>query len=131
LIVTRQREQSVDAAIGARIRSLRIHNGLTQQSLADKLGVGVPQIRKYEWGENQISPTRLLKFANIFDVRAGFLLGEGTRKNPRAELPKLLLANPDKDAIKMLEAFQQLKDRKLRRQLSMLIQRIAESATRL
>jgi transcriptional regulator with XRE-family HTH domain len=127
LPVMKMEERSIDAAIGARIRSLRLHNGLTQQKLAARLGVTFQQVQKYERGTNQINPTRLLKVASIFGVSAGVLLGEEKPTTPRDQLPEILACSPDKNAIRMFEAFQKVKDPKLRQELSTLIQRIAGS----
>lgn len=77
--MTKANEEMVDAAIGARIRSLRLHNGLTQQFLAAELDVSFQQIQKYKRGVNQVSPTRLLRLAAIFGVSASFLLGERSK----------------------------------------------------
>lgn len=119
-------EEMIDAAIGARIRSLRIHNGLTQQFLAAELDVSFQQIQKYERGVNQVSPTRLLRLAAIFGVSVSFLLGEKS-KTSSDRLPEILIADLDKTAIKMFEAYQQIDDRRLRKQISELVQKIAES----
>ncbi|MDU1693864.1 MAG: helix-turn-helix domain-containing protein, partial [Bradyrhizobium sp.] len=125
--LAKRKDESIDAAIGARIRSLRLHQGLTQETLAGKLGITFQQIQKYEQGKNQVNPTRLLKFANIFGVSAGFLLGERQLKSQGAQLPAILTADVDKDAVRMFEAFQQITDRRLRRQLSVLAERIARA----
>lgn len=125
--MAKRKDDSIDAAIGARIRSLRLHQGLTQETLAGKLGIMFQQIQKYEQGKNQVNPTRLLKFADIFGVSAGFLLGERQLKTQGAQSPAILAADVDNDAVRMFEAFQQITNTKLRRQLSLLAQRIARS----
>lgn len=124
--MTKANEEMIDAAIGARIRGLRLHNGLTQQFLAAELDVSFQQIQKYERGVNQVSPTRLLRLAAIFGVSASFLLGEKP-KNSSGRLPEILIADLDKTAIKIFEAYQQIEDRRLRKQISELVQRIAAS----
>ena len=43
--MTKADEEMIDAAIGARIRGLRLQNGLTQQFLADELDVSFQQIQ--------------------------------------------------------------------------------------
>lgn len=126
LTMIKANEEMIDAAIGARIRSLRIHNGLTQQFLAAELDVSFQQIQKYERGVNQVSPTRLLRLAAIFGVSVSFLLGEKS-KTSSDRLPEILIADLDKTAIKMFEAYQQIDDRRLRKQISELVQKIAES----
>ena len=126
LTMIKANEEMIDAAIGARIRSLRIHNGLTQQFLAAELDVSFQQIQKYERGVNQVSPTRLLRLAAIFGVSVSFLLGEKS-KTSSDRLPEILIADLDKTAIKMFEAYQQIDDRRLRKQISELVQKLAES----
>jgi transcriptional regulator with XRE-family HTH domain len=69
--VAKNNDRSLDAAIGARIRTLRLHHKLSQGKLAEKVGVTFQQIQKYEQGSNQINPTRLLRFANVLGVSAG------------------------------------------------------------
>ena len=125
--MAKRKDETIDVAIGARIRSLRLHQGLTQETLAGELGISFQQIQKYEQGKNQVNPTRLLQFASIFGVSAGFLLGERQLKTRGAQLPAILAADVDKDAVRMFEAFQQITDRRLRRRLSMLAERIART----
>jgi transcriptional regulator with XRE-family HTH domain len=126
LAMTKADEGMIDAAIGARIRGLRLQNGLTQQFLANELDVSFQQIQKYERGVNQLSPTRLLRLAAIFGVSTAVLLGEKSKTSSN-RLPELLIADLDKPAIKMYEAYQKLKDRRLRKQISALVQGIAAS----
>jgi transcriptional regulator with XRE-family HTH domain len=45
----------IDNHVGARIRERRIMLGLTQQQLAEKIGVTYQQVHKYEHGINRIS----------------------------------------------------------------------------
>src|SRR6266571_2972231 len=100
LAVAKNNDRPLDAAIGARIRTLRLHHKLSQGKLAEKVGVTFQQIQKYEQGSNQISPTRLLRFANVLDVSAGLLLGENQPKNTRTDPPQILSANLDKESIR-------------------------------
>jgi transcriptional regulator with XRE-family HTH domain len=125
--VVKAQDGSIDAAIGGRIRSLRIHHELSQAQLAKKLGVTYQQVQKYESGRNQVNPTRLFQLAEIFGVSASVLLGEKPAKNSGSQLPSLFAVDLDKEAVSMFEAFQKLKDRKLRRQVSMLTQSLARS----
>ena len=45
----------VDAHVGKRIRHRRWMVGMTQQQLADKVGIKFQQIQKYETGMNRVS----------------------------------------------------------------------------
>src|SRR5215472_11487722 len=52
------RTQDIDRHVGARIRERRIMLGLTQQQLADLIGVTYQQAHKYERGINRVSAGR-------------------------------------------------------------------------
>src|SRR5437763_11156404 len=57
----------VSKMIAAKIRGARIEAGLTQEELAEKLGVSFQQVQKYEKGVNRISPDRLQLIAEEVD----------------------------------------------------------------
>jgi transcriptional regulator with XRE-family HTH domain len=62
------RTQDVDRHVGARIRERRIMLGLTQQQLADLIGVTYQQAHKYERGINRVSAGRLFEVAQVLSV---------------------------------------------------------------
>ena len=51
----RPRAQDVDRHVGARLRELRVAAGLSQQVLADLIGVTYQQAHKYETGVNRLA----------------------------------------------------------------------------
>ena len=51
----RPRAQDIDRHVGARMRERRIMLGLTQQQMADLIGVTYQQAHKYEKGINRIA----------------------------------------------------------------------------
>ena len=59
---------TIAKAIGVEIVRLRHSHKITQQKLADLVGLSVQQIQKYEYGESNISVIRLLKISEVFDV---------------------------------------------------------------
>ncbi len=65
---TTTRTQDIDRHVGARIRERRIMLGLTQQQLADLIGVTYQQAHKYERGINRISAGRLYQIAQALGV---------------------------------------------------------------
>ncbi len=71
----------VDAHVGKRIRHRRWMVGMTQQQLADKVGIKFQQIQKYETGMNRVSASRLWDIADTLGVQIAFffegLSGEG------------------------------------------------------
>ena len=66
------RTQDVDRYVGARIRERRIMLGLTQQQLADLIGVTYQQAHKYEKGINRIAAGRLSGIAHALGVEVGY-----------------------------------------------------------
>ena len=53
----------LDVALGARIRRFRKARRISQEQLADAVGVTFQQIQKYERGANRVSFSRLAQIA--------------------------------------------------------------------
>lgn len=68
----RPRAQDVDRHIGERMRERRIMLGLTQQQMADLIGVTYQQAHKYEKGINRIASGRLYRIAQALGVEVGY-----------------------------------------------------------
>src|SRR5690242_6181558 len=66
------RTQDIDRHVGARVRERRIMLGLTQQQLADLIGVTYQQAHKYERGINRVSAGRLYEIAQVLSVPVGY-----------------------------------------------------------
>jgi transcriptional regulator with XRE-family HTH domain len=60
--------QDIESHIAARLRERRIAMGLTQQKLADLVGVTSQQTHKYEHGINVVSAARLYQLACVLAV---------------------------------------------------------------
>lgn len=60
---------------GSNLKRLRLQEGLTQQQLADRLGVTKSVVSYYELQERYPSPEVLTKLASVFHVTADYLLG--------------------------------------------------------
>lgn len=60
---------------GSRLKELRKQSGLTQQQLADRIGVTKSVISFYELRERSPSPDVLAKLSYIFHVSTDYLLG--------------------------------------------------------
>lgn len=62
------RATDTDKYVGQRIRERRIMLGLSQQQMADMIGVTYQQAHKYERGINRISAGRLFEIAQVLNV---------------------------------------------------------------
>ena len=60
---------------GMRLKELRKQNGLTQQQLAERIGVSKSVVSFYELKERTPSPDVLVKLSYIFHVSTDYLLG--------------------------------------------------------
>jgi transcriptional regulator with XRE-family HTH domain len=78
----RARAEDVDRYVGARVRQRRVMLGLTQQQMADLIGVTYQQAHKYEKGINRVAAGRLYQMARVLGVDIGYffegLNGNGT-----------------------------------------------------
>ena len=79
-----QSTAAIDDHIGGRIRERRIMLGLTQQQLAEMIGVTYQQAHKYERGINRVSAGRLFEVARALSAPITYFyegIGEeGTRQ---------------------------------------------------
>ena len=71
---------------GNRLQSLRNEKGLTQKQLAEKLGVSLSTIIKYEGNERQPEPAALERMLNIFDVSLDYLFARSGEKHAEKKL---------------------------------------------
>ena len=77
----RPRAQDIDRYVGARMRERRIMLGLTQQQMAELIGVTYQQAHKYEKGVNRIAGGRLYTIAQALGVEVGYFY-EGMQAQP-------------------------------------------------
>src|SRR5690349_7946613 len=82
-----QRARDIDHHIAARLRQRRTMLGLTQQQVAELVGITYQQAHKYETGANRVSAGRLHQLARALGVEPGYFyegLGSGERPRPTA-----------------------------------------------
>ena len=58
----------IDLHVGKRLRRRRRLLGLTQQNLANEVGIRFQQIQKYECGANRVSAARLFELSEALSV---------------------------------------------------------------
>ena len=73
-------------SLNARLIALRKQRDLTQQQMADSLGIHVNSLKKYEAGQAQPSLDALKKIALALHVSTDFLLFEEQERGPSQEL---------------------------------------------
>ena len=103
----------VDAHVGKRIRHRRWMVGMTQQQLADKVGIKFQQSQKYETGMNRVSASRLWDIADALGVEISFFF-EGLAEG---DVPKLAGADmmADKEALELVRSYYSIPEAQRRR----------------
>ncbi len=76
----------VDTHVGQRIRQRRWLVGMTQQQLAEVVGIKFQQIQKYETGANRVSASRLWDISEALNVPVESFF-EGLDKRVEASSP--------------------------------------------
>lgn len=69
---TERHPNPVDLHVGARIRMRRKILGVSQERLADDLGLTFQQIQKYERGANRVSASKLYEIAKSLQSPVGY-----------------------------------------------------------
>jgi transcriptional regulator with XRE-family HTH domain len=82
------RTQDIDRHVGGRVRERRIMLGLTQQQLADLIGVTYQQAHKYERAINRISAGRLFEIAQVLGVPVSYFFAGLEQDNDRSVTPR-------------------------------------------
>jgi transcriptional regulator with XRE-family HTH domain len=116
---TTTRTQDIDRHVGARIRERRIILGLTQQQLADLIGVTYQQAHKYERGINRVSAGRLFVVARVLSVPVAYLFEGLDAEDHRPVSPR------ERMCLELARNFAQIPNEKHQEALSKLARALA------
>lgn len=131
----------VDVHVGRRLRERRTLLGMSQERLAELLGVTYQQVQKYERGANRIGSSRLHDIARFLDVPvAWFFAG---LDEPESRLPGLAEAPatftfdapaasqpPPRETAELVRAFSAIREPEVRRRLVDLVRTLAAVSRR-
>lgn len=120
----------IDKHLGSRVRARRIMLGMSQEKLADALGLTFQQVQKYEKGVNRIGASRLLHIAGILDVSIEFFFEgvPGLRAGGFSDdsLMAEFLMRSESD--RLVRGFLKLKDDEARRKVADLVDWLASAS---
>jgi transcriptional regulator with XRE-family HTH domain len=68
---------SLNKQIGQRINQFRSSKKISQQKLADYLGISRPAVTQFEKGERNLTPEEILKLSNYFNISPNELINPG------------------------------------------------------
>ncbi|NYS24016.1 helix-turn-helix transcriptional regulator [Rhodobacteraceae bacterium 2376] len=104
----------VDIHVGKRIRQQRWVLGMTQQQLADAVGIKFQQIQKYETGTNRVSASRLWDISNAMSVPISFFF-DGLEVSDHSKTNAAGIALESKEAMELVRAFYAIPEHQRRR----------------
>ena len=110
----------IDLHVGKRLRRRRRLLGLTQQQLAESVGIRFQQIQKYECGANRVSASRLFELAESLDVPVQYFY-EGLSKRDEVNGDDTLAADvlSQKETVDLIRAYYRLGERPRKRLLEL------------
>ncbi|WP_390910678.1 helix-turn-helix domain-containing protein [Pseudosulfitobacter sp. SM2401] len=110
---------AVDVHVGKRIRQRRWLIGMTQQTLAESVGIKFQQIQKYETGANRVSASRLWDIAEVVGVPVSFFFEGMEAIDTEAEPSGAALAPADilgdKEAMELVRSYYAIPEEQRRR----------------
>eukprot|EP01041_Mallomonas_annulata_P031218 gene31218-53489_t len=119
----------VDLHVGVRIRMRRKEMGVSQERLAESLGITFQQVQKYERGANRVSASKLWEIASaLMTPVAYFYDGLGDREplaGQRDATQDFLLST---EGIELIAAFPRIAEPAIRRKIVELVRVVAEEA---
>jgi len=118
---------AIDRKVGQRVRSRRLEIGMSQERLAELLGVTFQQVQKYEKGVNRIAVSRLWDISTALEMPVSrFFEGVSARgvAENRQEYVDDALATPE--GAQLMAMFASIKSQKLRRKVVELVKTLTE-----
>jgi len=121
-----KRPNLIDQDVGARIKFQRVSLGMSQEKLADVLGITFQQVQKYEKGKNRIGAGRLMEISRALTVPVTFFyddcLPTGTPSESRSDFQKFLTM---REGVALAQAFVRIENQAIRQGLVVLAQAAA------
>jgi len=104
-----RRVTGMDRTIGLRLRARRLEQHMSQDELAQRLGLSFQQVQKYEKGVNRIGSVRLMEIAKILGVEPSYFLSD-MKSNGHGPASKFIEFLATTDGVAINEAMMKLND---------------------
>lgn len=123
---------AIDRKLGQRVRARRLEVGMSQERLAELLGVTFQQVQKYEKGVNRIAASRLYDISSALDMPVSRFF-EGLSSRSAAGVSEATkdyvddaLATPE--GTQLMALFASIKSVKVRRRVVELVKALVEES---
>ena len=125
----------VDVHVGGQVRLRRKLLGMSQEKLAEAIGLTFQQVQKYERGTNRIGASRLFELSRVLNVPVEFFYegvskepssrhGPGSPEGAQAPFEADVLTNPE--SIDLLRAYYRIQPRVRKKLLETMKSIVAE-----
>ena len=122
----------IDIFVGSRVRLRRLMVGMSQEALADRLGVTFQQVQKYEKGTNRISASRLQAISDVFRVPPSFFFQDDDSAMPSAgaghETGDVSTFVSSKEGLDLNRAFLKIEDAGVRKSIIQLATALSKAS---
>jgi transcriptional regulator with XRE-family HTH domain len=123
----------IDAHVGRKLCVLRKSSGVSQQKLAEQLGVTYQQVQKYEGGTNRVSTSFLLRVAQMFGVPLDYffegvdaLSGQPAHEAADGDAGRIASFVATAEGQELVRAYLAVEDPKVRRRVMSLLKSLGE-----
>lgn len=137
---TKGTPDSVDVHVGQRLRVRRSLLGLSQEKLAEAIGLTFQQIQKYERGMNRISAGRLFQFSKILQVPVSYfydnmleeknLQAYGLSDNSQEGFKSAQDLVNSKETLELIRTYYSIEDPELRKETIRFMKTMAEKTAK-
>jgi transcriptional regulator with XRE-family HTH domain len=130
--------KNIDTHIGKQLRLRRTMMGLSQNSVAEAVGITFQQVQKYEKGTNALNASRLYQFSAFMKVPVAHFFegfeGRGLRAakgfgEADGEIFVHEGAASDRESLEMMKAFKRIKEQIVRKRVADLVRAVADNKT--
>ncbi len=129
--------EPVDIHVGGRVRMRRLFLGLSQEKLANAIGVSFQQLQKYERGTNRISASRLYALTKFLGVPVSWFFEDAPSDRRSASAAAASASREGRNAsvadpmgasetVKLVRAYYQISDPRVRKKILGVIRSVAE-----
>ncbi|MGA0606073.1 helix-turn-helix domain-containing protein [Phenylobacterium sp. VNQ135] len=128
--VDRDAPNPVDRHVGLRIRMRRKELGMSQERLAESIGLTFQQVQKYERATNRVSASKLWEMARVLRTTVGYFY-EGLNDAPGAApaqpepVQDFLLSS---EGLELAQLFPRIPQPRVRRKILELVRAMAEAS---
>jgi transcriptional regulator with XRE-family HTH domain len=124
----------IDVHVGARIRLRRRSLGISQERLAEDLGLTFQQVQKYERGANRVSASKLYEIARSLQISVTFFFDDladpsegraaGFAEDTANPFANSFLMTPE--GLELAELFPKIRRPRVRRRILELVRSMAD-----